>query len=131
MSQHETGFAAPLGALAMFLVTTVAVAGPPVAPPSRTSDGALSTSVHYGDLDLGNAAGLEVLHRRLRQAAAAVCRPLEGAELTRRRQYRDCREQALAAALGRLEDPERVAVHSRPGAGEPKQDPPERVTGGS
>ena len=48
-----------------WLMTSAALAGAPVGPPTVT--------VSYADLDLNKAAGVEQLYARLRRAARSVC----------------------------------------------------------
>lgn len=100
--------------------------GVPASGATAASAGAPAIVVRYGDLDLSREEGLRVLYRRLRQAAAQVCRPEEGRDLTRRRRSRECREAAISDAVARSGNARLSAMHAARGAS--RAAPPLRVT---
>jgi UrcA family protein len=81
----------------------------------------LTKTVTYGDLNLNSEQGAKVLYARLRHAASDVCYPLGNIELTRRRQWQSCIDNAVASAVQKVNSPLVTALHnvnaSRPSAG--------------
>ncbi len=72
-----------------------------------------SVIVQFSDLDTTNALGVAALYRRLKNAAASVCRELEpGKELARVRAYTDCVHTALSAAIVKV-DRQTLAAYAR------------------
>jgi UrcA family protein len=69
------------------------------------SDGVNSYIVRFPDLDLSKIDGATVLYRRLRQAAAIVCSPLESERLGMAAQYQACVGQAIAGAVASVNRP--------------------------
>jgi len=70
--------------------------------PLRYGEEMVSVEVRYGDLNLGDRAGVDVLHRRVYRAATRICvdpgvQPLEWrlADLA-------CRNDAIAGAQGQI-----------------------------
>ncbi len=100
--------------------------GAPASGATTASGGAPAIVVRYGDLDITGEEGLRVLYRRLRQAAAQVCRPEEGRDLTRRRRSRECREAAISDAVARSGNARLGAMHAARSAS--RAEPPLRVT---
>ena len=75
------------------------------APPSDVP----TAVVKFGDLDTTHPAGKDELYRRLRRAAQDVCSPLQGAFGSRALvtpQYEACIDQALSAAVARVNRPD-------------------------
>jgi UrcA family protein len=54
-----------------------------------------SVVVRYGDLNLDSQAGINTLHKRIRNAAESVCGPLETKVLGLREAYDSCVKQAI------------------------------------
>lgn len=74
----------------------------------RRDDGAFVRArlVRYEDLNLLTTAGVSVLHRRLTAAADSVCLPLTASrELARHLEWRACRDNAVADAVGKIDHP--------------------------
>ena len=69
--------------------------------------------VSYGDLHVDRERGADVLYRRLRIAAAQVCRPLEGRAPARRLAWRACRQEAMDSAVSQVNLPQLTAIHYR------------------
>jgi UrcA family protein len=66
----------------------------------------LSVTVQYADLDTNNTQGAAVLYRRLRSAAATVCRGLESSkQLSQVWGYTDCMRKAMSAAVVKVDRP--------------------------
>ena len=82
--------ASPLSALA----TTINVLEP---APSRV--------VKFGDLDLSRDAGVAALYSRIKAAAREVCVPLDAATMQLVRVRFDCRQGAIARAVGDVNSP--------------------------
>lgn len=68
--------------------------------------------VKYGDLELDSTAGIQVLYRRLSNAAKEVCAPSVSVPLTLRSKARECANQALADAVARMNHPNLNAYHA-------------------
>jgi UrcA family protein len=81
----------------------------------------LTKTVTYGDLNLNSEQGAKVLYARLRRAASDVCYPLDSIELTHRRQWQNCVDNAMASAVQKVNSPLVTALHnvnaSHPSAG--------------
>jgi UrcA family protein len=69
------------------------------------SDGVNSYVVRFPDLDLSKIDGATKLYSRLRQAAAIVCRPLQGEGLEMYTLYRGCLDHAVAGAVASVGSP--------------------------
>lgn len=69
------------------------------------------TRVQYRASDLASPAGVSALYARLASAAAETCAPLDGAELARKRVYRNCISQVLADAVRKVQSPALAALH--------------------
>ena len=65
-----------------------------------------SVTVRFADLDTANTQGAAALYRRLKSAAASVCRDLDpGEELVRVAPYHDCVHTALSNAIVKVNRP--------------------------
>ena len=62
-------------------------------------------TVRFADLDLSKLDGAAALYRRLNQAAAIVCSPLESRSLDMAAQYRACVDHAIAGAVTSVDSP--------------------------
>jgi UrcA family protein len=73
------------------------------------ADGAFesrSVTVQFADLDTANTQGAAALYRRLKSAAASVCRGQESSkELAQVWAYTDCVHKALSAAIVKVDRP--------------------------
>jgi UrcA family protein len=65
----------------------------------------LSETVSYADLDINKAEGAQALYNRLNRAAKTVCAPLKGRDLQRATDHRACIGEALANAVGEVNQP--------------------------
>lgn len=89
---------------AVSCVASVAVADDPAERKSIT--------VHYGDLNLSNEAGVEQLYGRIRAAARSVCRsPREVVSLQVMQQRKQCANAAVAAAVKQVNNGILTAMH--------------------
>jgi len=69
-----------------------------------------SVTVQFADLDADNTQGAASLYRRLKSAAASVCRDLDpGRQLARARAYTDCLQTALGNAIVAVDRPSLTA----------------------
>jgi UrcA family protein len=73
----------------------------------------LSKRVTFSDLNLDTQAGANALYARLRYAAGEVCEPYEGQDLSRHRVWKTCVDQALAAAVAKINKPRVTALHNQ------------------
>jgi UrcA family protein len=71
----------------------------------------LTKIVHYGDLNLDSEQGAQALYARLRGAARQVCSPLESAEMSRQRLWKNCFNNALANAVGQVDKTTLSTLH--------------------
>jgi UrcA family protein len=69
------------------------------------SYGVTQYTVSFADLDLSKLDGAAALYRRLNQAAAIVCSPLESKGLGMSVQHRECVDQAIAGAVAKVGRP--------------------------
>jgi UrcA family protein len=69
--------------------------------------------VSYADLDVTTQAGATTLYARIRGAAEAVCRPLEGKRLSERAQWKACYEHAVAEAVQTVNRPALTALYKQ------------------
>jgi UrcA family protein len=72
----------------------------------------LTKKITYSDLNLNSERGARKLFVRLRLAAQEVCTPYESIELTRRRAWQSCVNDALAAAVEKVDKPLVTALHN-------------------
>ena len=61
--------------------------------------------VGYGDLDLKSNAGAATLYSRIRSAAREVCEPLDDVMIKLLRAKYDCRADAVARAVAKVDSP--------------------------
>jgi UrcA family protein len=76
----------------------------------------LSETVTYADLDVNKAEGAQALYKRLNRAAKTVCAPLKGRALQRATEHRACIGEALANAVGEVNQPLLTQHHKSLGA---------------
>jgi UrcA family protein len=72
----------------------------------------LTKKIAYSDLDANTEAGAKLLYARLRFAAREVCTPYESIELSRRRAWQTCVNNALTSAVQQINKPTVTALHS-------------------
>ena len=65
----------------------------------------LSETVSYADLDVNKAEGAQALYNRLNRAAKNVCAPLRDRDLKRIQEHRSCVSEAIANAVGEVNQP--------------------------
>ena len=71
--------------------------------------------VTYGDLNLDSEQGAKALYARLRNGAEDVCSSLEGRDLFFKRVWQGCFDQALTAAVERVNNPGLTTLHNQMG----------------
>lgn len=69
-------------------------------------------AVSYADLDLNEAAGVEILYGRIRAAARSVCGATTSQPLTVLA-GQECAREALAGAVAKADIPSLTAYHAR------------------
>jgi UrcA family protein len=72
----------------------------------------LSETVSFKDLDLTSEQGARILYVRLQRAARDVCSTYETLELSRRRPWQSCVDNALGTAVTKLNNPLVAALHN-------------------
>lgn len=72
-----------------------------------------TATVHYGDLNLNTGNGVSVLYQRLRAASKQVCRAYEGRELAKIGKWQACYDQALSAAVRKVNLETLNALHRK------------------
>jgi UrcA family protein len=72
----------------------------------------LTQTVSFRDLDLTSEQGARILYVRLQHAAREVCTPFESLDLTRRRTWQSCVDNALGTAVTQLNNPLVAALHN-------------------
>ena len=96
----------------------VFVLGAAAATSANRSDDLTGTEVRvsYAELNLSNQAGLEVLYERLKTASEKVCglESVDGGFFshTAKDDRQRCYDDALDAAVARVDDPNLTAMHS-------------------
>jgi UrcA family protein len=71
-----------------------------------------SQTVSFDDLDLSKPAGAQTLYKRIQKAARHVCGPADNySYLTPRKKFRECFEEAVAAAVAQVDRPSLTALH--------------------
>ena len=70
------------------------------------------TIVGYGDLNLDSQQGARVLYARLRNGAEDVCSSFEGRDLFFKKLWQTCFDQAVAAAVVRVNKPGLTTLHN-------------------
>lgn len=65
----------------------------------------LSETVSYADLDMNKAEGAQRLYKRINRAAKNVCAPLRERDLKSNVQHRSCVSEAVANAVGEVNQP--------------------------
>lgn len=69
-------------------------------------------AVSYADLDLSKPAGAQTLYKRIQKAARHVCGPTDQyTYVTPRKVFRECYEEAIAAAVAQVDRPSLTALH--------------------
>jgi len=89
--------------------TVMLVGGQAVAAEAREYDTAV---VAYGDLNLESKPGARALYARLRNGAEDVCASLEGRDLLFKRLWKSCFDQAVMAAVVKIDRPELTSLHN-------------------
>jgi UrcA family protein len=72
-----------------------------------------STVVSYGDLNLDSEQGAKVLYARIRSAAGSVCSSLESRNLTEKKLWQGCFDNAVANAVGQVNNVRVTALHNQ------------------
>ena len=71
------------------------------------------TIVGYADLNLDSPQGAKVLYARLRNGAEDVCSSFEGRDLFFKKLWQTCFDQAVAAAVVRVNKPGLTTLHNQ------------------
>jgi UrcA family protein len=90
---------------AIVLGFSAAIASAHTSNSQSVNSGVNQYTVRFADLDLSKLDGAAVLYRRLNQAAAIVCSPLQSKRLDMAAQYQLCVNHAIAAAVANVDRP--------------------------
>jgi UrcA family protein len=93
------------------LLSSMALAGAPLAQAEDAGDKVLKRIVDYSDINLSHQDGASELYGRLKVAAKAVCSPLDrrGGEYSKA--HRACVQGAVDSAVGKVNQPTLSAWH--------------------
>lgn len=97
----------PLGTAALALILSLLH----ITPARSATPDVRSVTVSYRDLDLSTPHGAKVLYRRIRAAAREVC-GYRGADLLEQSAWKGCYHNAIADAVGKVNNPLVTAVHT-------------------
>jgi UrcA family protein len=99
----------------IFAAGLVVFAGTAMGDTGRAAEAAQydRTIVDYGDLNLDSQQGTKVLYARLRNSAEDVCSSFEGRDLFFKRLWQTCIDQAVAAAIVRVNRPGLTTLHNQ------------------
>ena len=103
-------------AIVLGFSATIASANTPNS--QSVSDGVNHYTVRFADLDLSKLDGAAALYRRLNQAAAIVCSPLDSRSLGMAEQHRKCVAKAIAGAVADVGRPMLSQYHESRTKGE-------------
>jgi UrcA family protein len=93
-------------------IAALAVCASPFAYGASAEDGVKSQTVSFADLDLSKPAGAQTLYKRITKAARQVCGPADKySYITPRKAFRECYEEAVAAAVAQVDRPSLTALH--------------------
>jgi UrcA family protein len=90
---------------AIVLGFSAAIASANTSNSQSVNDGVKQYTVRFADLDLNKLDGAAVLYRRLNQAAAIVCSPLQSRRAEVAAQYQLCVNHAIAGAVANVGRP--------------------------
>jgi UrcA family protein len=96
-SNLKLSFLLVLTGLAVSPVSTFAASRGFEQPPARV--------VNFGDLDLGQKAGVMTLYSRIKSAAREVCEPLDGIKVNLLHKRYDCKQNAVERAVAEVNSP--------------------------
>lgn len=88
-----------------------AVAALAVLPAAAASLDPPQATIQYGDLNLDNPRGAEMLYARIRRAAESVCGQFERDRLNLHEKREACIDQAISGAVTKVNAPVLSAVH--------------------
>jgi len=98
--------------LAMIICGVIGAAGIGAASAAAPDDEAMSTIVHYNPQDLATEQGARTLYHKLVRAAADVCPAGASTPHLLSPAVRECREQSVARAVFKINNPSLVAVYN-------------------
>ena len=101
----------PPGSILVALLAVSASAGFPALATPAVSDGP-RIEVSYDQLDLATRNGVEALHRQIVLAARTACPAPQSSDLRLRALARECRTQAIDAAVRSVGNAELTALHA-------------------
>jgi UrcA family protein len=111
---HLSAFPVGLVVIAVGLSNSAAV----VAGEMTVSDQAIPTvRVDYSGMNLSASTGATLLYHRLKNAAAQVCRGLEGRALSAQSKWQTCYNTALSDSVAGVNRPLVTALHQRQSPG--------------
>src|SRR3546814_8242511 len=94
------------------IIILAALVAAPLLAPALAQEAALADQtefVSYDDLDLGNAADVRILDRRIRPAVEAACGPESNADPAGRNEVQRCRAERSEAHTSELQSLIRIS----------------------
>jgi UrcA family protein len=107
-SNRRSAFAVGLVVIALGLSSSAPVVAGGV---TVSNDGIPTVRVDYSGVDLSTSTGATLLYHQLRNAAAQVCRGLEGRALSLQAKRQKCYNNALSAAVVAVNRPLLTALY--------------------
>jgi UrcA family protein len=98
--------------LAMFMCGIVSAACVGAASAATPEEDTLSVAVQYDPQNVSTQEGAKVLYRKLVRAAADVCPADSSSPHLLSRSVQECREQSIARAVFKVNNPSLVAVYN-------------------
>jgi UrcA family protein len=98
--------------LAMIICGVVSAAGIGAVSAATPDEDTLSTTVKYSPQDLATPAATQALYHKLVRAAADVCPADSSSPRLLSPAVRECREQSVARAVFKINNPSLVAVYN-------------------
>ncbi len=104
-----------ISAAFIFAASFMAFGGAATLVPAQAAEPAqaYTSIVGYGDLNLDSEPGAKVLYARIRSAAGTVCSSLEGRGLTEKKVWQGCFDNAVANAVGQVNNTRVTALHNQ------------------
>ena len=111
-SSGQVGVSRPKVTLMMIMCGIVGAVSAGAVSAATTDEDVLTTSVRYSPSSLETEQGAKALYRRLVNAAVEVCPQYGGNPHFVSGAVRHCREQAIANAVFKINNPRLAAVHA-------------------
>ncbi|MGD0492659.1 MAG: UrcA family protein [Steroidobacteraceae bacterium] len=111
-AEHLLRVSRPRITMAMILCGIVTAAGIGAASAAGQQDDVPSVVVKYDPQSLQTDRGAHVLYRKIVAAAEQVCLPVISSSIRPSQAILQCRAQAIARAVTKINDPKLAAIHA-------------------